>query len=447
MPISLLAGRYALGEKLGSGALSDVYRASDRRLGRTVAVKIMHAELAGDGMKRGRFKGAAADWAKLSHPGIVSLYDHGDADAYGPYLVLEYVDGRSLRDILTLNGPRSERRALSIAADLCDALGYVHGQGVIHRGLRPEHVLITSDKATKLNNVGLGGLGLNSAALSVLTSPEQSMGKRPDARSDLYALGCVLFDMLTGEPVFSGPAIKVAADHFGAVPRKPSELQPKINRFTDQVVDKALSKVPEWRYQTAEQMREALVNAREGRPTRPVRPVRPPSRPQRQVFPPAPAPQLRGKNLSVLGIRKTGEREEPHGENVYTFNNARSTSTSTETIQLTHTAKIEVSVDAGHSTTVGGTVGVKILDAAGIEGKVQREILAKRTLSMSKEISYSQKTEINIPASTHVRVRFRWQLIWEEGVVTVGRPGDPQAEVPYAITVRLRFDKDTEDVS
>lgn len=456
MPISLLAGRYRLGEKLGSGALSDVYRASDTRLGRTVAVKILRADVASDGLKRGRFKGAAAEWAKLSHPGIVSVYDHGDTQGYGPYLVLEYVDGRSLRDILDANGPRSERRALSIAIDLCDALGYAHGQGVIHRGLLPAHVLITGDKATKLNNVGLGGLGLNTAALSVLTSPEQSMGQRPDARSDLYALGCVLFEMLTGEPLFSGPAIKVAADHFGTSPRPPSELQPKINRYTDQVVDKALSKNPNLRFQSAEEMRVALVDAQEGRPTRPVRRTPPPApartvtrpqRPQRQVFPAAPTPELRGKNLSVLRMKTTRRREEPHGEDVYTFNNARSTSSSTETIHLAHTAKFEVGVDARRSTTVGGTVGVRILDAAGVEGKIQREILAKRTLSLSKEISYNQTTAINIPPSTHVRVRIRWKLIWEEGVVTVGRPGDPQAEVPYAITVGLRFDKDTEDVT
>jgi hypothetical protein len=97
--------------------------------------------------------------------------------------------------------------------------------------------------------------------------------------------------------------------------------------------------------------------------------------------------------------------------------------------------------------TIGGKIGVKILDVAGVETKIQREILAQRTLSMSKEISYNQTTAINIPPSTHVRVRIRWKLIWEDGVATVGRPGDPQAEVPYSITVGLKFDKDTEDVT
>lgn len=393
----------------------------------------------------------------------MSVYDHGESTDGRPFVVMEYVDGRSLREILDANGPRSERRALSIAADLCAALDHAHRQDVVHGGIQPGTVLITGAKETKLTDFGLATLGRGTA---LTMSPEQSMGQRADARSDLYAVGCVLFEMLTGEPVFAGDrAILIAAKHSTEKPRLPSQVRPKVSKAADEVVRRALQKDPADRFQSADEMRAALVDAREGRtspprrvrvgprPTPPVRrtvtrqlPPKPTRRLTRTVFPATPPVELRGKNLSVLGMRQTGRRDEPHGEDVYTFNNAKSSSSSVETIHAAHTAKVEVGIDTSRSRTVGGKIGVKFVDLAGVEAKIQREILTRRTLSMSKEISYNQTTAVHILPSTHVRVRIRWKLMWEDGVVTVGAGGQ-QVEVPYSITVGLKFDKDTEDVT
>ncbi|TDC89204.1 Stk1 family PASTA domain-containing Ser/Thr kinase [Saccharopolyspora aridisoli] len=281
----LLSDRYELGETLGYGGMSEVHKGRDTRLSRDVAVKILRADLARDPTFQLRFRREAQNAAALNHPAIVAVYDTGETDSENgplPYIVMEYVDGRTLRDIVKTEGPLSPRRAMEVMADGSAALDFSHRHGIVHRDVKPANIMITRSGAVKVMDFGIaraladGQAPVTQTAAVIGTaqylSPEQARGEAVDARSDVYASGCVLFELLTGEPPFTGDSpVAVAYQHVREEPRKPSDVVPATPASLDAVVLKALSKNPANRYQSAAEMRADLVRVLSGqRPKAPM---------------------------------------------------------------------------------------------------------------------------------------------------------------------------------
>ncbi|TDD84835.1 Stk1 family PASTA domain-containing Ser/Thr kinase [Saccharopolyspora karakumensis] len=281
----LLSDRYELGETLGYGGMSEVHKGRDTRLSRDVAVKILRADLARDPTFQLRFRREAQNAAALNHPAIVAVYDTGETDSENgplPYIVMEYVDGRTLRDIVKTEGPLSPRRAMEVMADGSAALDFSHRHGIVHRDVKPANIMITRSGAVKVMDFGIaraladGQAAVTQTAAVIGTaqylSPEQARGEAVDARSDVYASGCVLFELLTGEPPFTGDSpVAVAYQHVREEPRKPSDVVPATPASLDAVVLKALSKNPANRYQSAAEMRADLVRVLSGqRPKAPM---------------------------------------------------------------------------------------------------------------------------------------------------------------------------------
>ena len=273
-----LSGRYELGEILGFGGMSEVHLARDLRLHRDVAVKVLRADLARDPSFYLRFRREAQNAAALNHPSIVAVYDTGEADTPAgplPYIVMEYVEGVTLRDIVHTDGPMPPRRAIEVIADACQALNFSHQHGIIHRDVKPANIMITTKDAVKVMDFGIAraladsGNSVTQTAAVIGTaqylSPEQARGESVDARSDVYSLGCVLYEMLTGEPPFTGDSpVSVAYQHVREDPVAPSQRHEGISAELDAVVLKALAKNPENRYQTAAEMRADLVRVHNG---------------------------------------------------------------------------------------------------------------------------------------------------------------------------------------
>lgn len=273
----LLSERYELGEVLGYGGMSEVHRGLDTRLGRDVAVKVLRADLARDPQFQMRFRREAQNAASLNHPAIVSVYDTGEVQSeFGPlpYIVMEFVDGQTLREMVKTQGPMSQRQVIEVMADVCAALDFSHRHNIIHRDVKPANIMINLAGAVKVMDFGIAralgeGQNVTQTAAVIGTaqylSPEQARGEAVDARSDVYAAGCVLFELLTGEPPFTGDTpVAVAYQHVREEPRRPSELNPSIPSSLDAVVLKALSKNPANRYQSAAEMRSDLVRVRNG---------------------------------------------------------------------------------------------------------------------------------------------------------------------------------------
>lgn len=281
----LLSNRYELGETLGYGGMSEVHRGKDVRLGRDVAVKVLRADLARDPQFQERFRREAQNAAALNHPAIVAVYDTGETRTdYGPlpYIVMEFVDGRTLRDIVKTEGPLPGQRAMEIMADVSAALDFSHRHGIVHRDVKPANVMITKNGAVKVMDFGIaravadGQAAVTQTAAVIGTaqylSPEQARGEAVDARSDVYAAGCVLFELLTGEPPFTGDSpVAVAYQHVREDPKPPSALNPRVSPALDAVVLKAMAKGPANRYQSAAEMRTDLVRVLSGQ--RPLAPM------------------------------------------------------------------------------------------------------------------------------------------------------------------------------
>jgi eukaryotic-like serine/threonine-protein kinase len=281
----LLSDRYELGETLGYGGMSEVHRGRDVRLGRDVAVKVLRADLARDPQFQERFRREAQNAAALNHPAIVAVYDTGETRLDGgplPYIVMEYVDGRTLRDIVKTEGPLPGQRAMEIMADVCAALDFSHRHGIVHRDVKPANVMITRTGAVKVMDFGIaravadGQAAVTQTAAVIGTaqylSPEQARGEAVDARSDVYAAGCVLFELLTGEPPFTGDSpVAVAYQHVREDPKSPSMLNPRVIPQLDAIVLKAMAKGQANRYQSAAEMRADLVRVLSGqRPSAPM---------------------------------------------------------------------------------------------------------------------------------------------------------------------------------
>ncbi|WP_067696664.1 Stk1 family PASTA domain-containing Ser/Thr kinase [Nocardia jejuensis] len=280
-----LGSRYELGEIIGFGGMSEVHKARDLRLGRDVAIKVLRADLARDPTFYLRFKREAQNAAALNHPAIVAVYDTGEAEIDGgplPYIVMEYVDGDTLRDIVRGNGPMPPRRAMEVIADVCAALDFSHRNGIVHRDMKPANIMINRAGAVKVMDFGIARAIADSSNPMTQTaavigtaqylSPEQARGEQVDARSDVYSVGCVLFEILTGEPPFTGDSpVAVAYQHVREDPRLPSHVYQGVPRELDSVVLKAMSKNPANRYQTAAEMRADLIRVLGGqKPTAPV---------------------------------------------------------------------------------------------------------------------------------------------------------------------------------
>ncbi|MEX1175381.1 MAG: Stk1 family PASTA domain-containing Ser/Thr kinase [Mycobacterium sp.] len=273
-----LSDRYELGEILGFGGMSEVHLARDLRLHRDVAVKVLRADLARDPSFYLRFRREAQNAAALNHPAIVAVYDTGEAATSSgplPYIVMEYVDGVTLRDIVHNDGPMPPRRALEVISDACQALNFSHQHGIVHRDVKPANIMISKSGAVKVMDFGIAraladsGNSVTRTAAVIGTaqylSPEQARGESVDPRSDVYSLGCVLYEMITGKPPFVGDSpVAVAYQHVREDPVPPSQRHAGISPELDAVVLKALAKNPDNRYQTAAEMRADLVRVHSG---------------------------------------------------------------------------------------------------------------------------------------------------------------------------------------
>lgn len=270
----VLNSRYALEKLIGSGGMADVYRATDNLLGRTVAVKILHPQYAKDEVFIARFRQEAQAAANLNQPNIVNVYDWGiENNTY--YLVMEYVEGRDLKDIILQGGALLPERAVEIAIAISVALDAAHSHGVVHRDIKPQNIIVTYDNQIKVMDFGIarttGGSAMTQTGTIMGTaqyiSPEQAQGRAVDPRSDLYSLGVVLYEMLTGKPPFDGDnPVSIAYKHVREDPLPPSMINPDISPELEAVAMKALAKNTENRYQSAMEMCSDLERSLEGAP-------------------------------------------------------------------------------------------------------------------------------------------------------------------------------------
>lgn len=270
---ALLADRYLLESRIAAGGMATVWLARDEVLARPVAVKLLHPHLARGPSFLQRFKQEAIAAARLSHPRIVSIFDTGtasspDEESARPFIVMEYCSGGTLASLLADEGPLEPDRAVAVASDICDALGHAHRFGIVHRDVKPANILLTGERELKVADFGIAKAAFDTTDLtrtgSILgsvayISPEQIEGAEPDQRSDIYAMGVLLYELLAGRPPFSGEShLGVAMAHVHEEPPSLRGFRAQIPRRTEQVVMKALSKDPDERFSSAEDMRLAL---------------------------------------------------------------------------------------------------------------------------------------------------------------------------------------------
>ncbi|MFB6842844.1 Stk1 family PASTA domain-containing Ser/Thr kinase [Streptomyces sp. NPDC056361] len=275
-----LGGRYELGSVLGRGGMAEVYLAQDTRLGRTVAVKTLRVDLARDPSFQARFRREAQSAASLNHPAIVAVYDTGEDYVDGvsiPYIVMEYVDGSTLRELLHSGRKLLPERTLEMTVGILQALEYSHRAGIVHRDIKPANVMLTRTGQVKVMDFGIAramgdaGMTMTQTAAVIGTaqylSPEQAKGEQVDARSDLYSTGCLLYELLTVRPPFIGDSpVAVAYQHVREEPQPPSNFDGEITPEMDAIVLKALVKDPDYRYQSADEMRADIEACLDGQP-------------------------------------------------------------------------------------------------------------------------------------------------------------------------------------
>ncbi|HEY1625911.1 MAG TPA: Stk1 family PASTA domain-containing Ser/Thr kinase [Streptosporangiaceae bacterium] len=284
----LLGGRYELDGVVGRGGMAEVYRARDIRLDRIVGIKTLRTDLARDQTFQARFRREAQSAASLNHPSIVAVYDTGEDMATGvpvPYIVMEFVDGRTVRDLLQEGHRLLPERSLEIIDGVLRALEYSHQAGIVHRDIKPGNVMVTRNGDIKVMDFGIARAMSDAQATMTQTaqvigtaqylSPEQARGDRVDARSDLYSAGCLLYELLTGRPPFTGDSpVAIAYQHVRENPVPPSRVDPDIPRWADAIVLKAMAKSPADRYQSAAEMRADLQRAAQGMPLAAAQPTR-----------------------------------------------------------------------------------------------------------------------------------------------------------------------------
>ena len=308
----LIGGRYELGELLGRGGMAEVRKGHDTRLGRVVAIKRLRTDLASDATFQARFRREAQSAASLNHPAIVAVYDTGEELASDgtavsqPYIVMEFVAGRTLRDILREGRKILPERALEITSGVLSALDYSHRAGIIHRDIKPGNVMLTPSGDVKVMDFGIARAMSDSNTMTQTAavvgtaqylSPEQARGETVDSRSDVYSAGCLLYELLTGRPPFVGDSpVAVAYQHVREPARPPSDHDTDLTPAVDAIVMKALAKRLEDRYQSAAAMRSDIERYLAGRPvqapvptpTPPTPPEPPPSDTSTSMRPPVP---------------------------------------------------------------------------------------------------------------------------------------------------------------
>ena len=268
----VLLDRYEVGRLLGAGGMAEVFEGRDRLLSRRVAIKVPLAQHAHDPEFAHRFRREAQTAASLSHPGVVAVYDTGSENGTH-FIVMEYVEGRTLKDVIRAEAPLYPDRAAEIAADVCSALAAAHARGLVHRDVKPANIMLMPDGRVKLMDLGIaraaaGETVTQTAAMlgtAQYISPEQAQGQTVDYRSDLYSLGCCLYEMLTGTVPFRGATpVAIAYRHIREDPAPPRLLNPDVPPAREAVSQKAMAKRPEDRYQTAAEFRADLARARAG---------------------------------------------------------------------------------------------------------------------------------------------------------------------------------------
>jgi eukaryotic-like serine/threonine-protein kinase len=270
---TLLGGRYLVESELGRGGMATVFKGTDTVLGRPVAVKVLSPQYSGDANFVTRFRREAQAAASLNHPNLVSVYDTGTDDGVH-FIVMEYVEAKTLADYLAGGGRIMPERSIEIAEAVCDALSVAHAHGIIHRDIKPANVMITSKGDVKVTDFGIARvitgadtLAQTAAVLGTASylSPEQAQSQPVDQRSDIYSLGVALYEMVTGRPPFSGDSpVMVASKHVLEQPTPPSKLNPDVSTELEAVIMKAMAKNPDNRYQDAEEMKADLERARLG---------------------------------------------------------------------------------------------------------------------------------------------------------------------------------------
>jgi eukaryotic-like serine/threonine-protein kinase len=263
--------RYVIKRKLGSGGMADVYLAEDQELGRRVALKLLNDRHAADEQFVERFRREAQSAAGLNHPNIVSIFDRGRAEGTY-YIAMEFLDGRTLKELLVRNGPTPIPIAIDYARQILGALSFAHRNGIVHRDIKPHNIVVGGDGRLKVTDFGIARSGasqMTEAGSIVGTaqylSPEQARGAPVDPRSDLYSLGIVLYEMLTGRVPFTGDTpVEIAMKHLSQVPTPPSKLRPDVPHDLDAVVMRALAKEPDQRYGSAEEMDADLARVARG---------------------------------------------------------------------------------------------------------------------------------------------------------------------------------------
>src|SRR5438445_172704 len=310
---TLFDERYKILRKLGAGGMANVYLAEDQELGRRVAIKILDDRHAADEQFVERFRREAKNAAALSHQNIVSIYDRGEAEGTY-YIAMEFLDGRSLKELIITRGPAPVSIAIDYARQILAGLRFAHRHGIVHRDIKPHNVIVDSEGRLKVTDFGIARAGASqmTEAGSIIgtaqyLSPEQARGTQVDQTSDLYSLGIVLYELLTGTVPFTGDTpVEIAMKHISAVPEPPSAKRPDIPHDVDLVVMRALAKDPNDRYESAEEMEAdldrlvrgvAVSHATEESATQIMKPagaetaatmVAPPRRPPASTLPPRP---------------------------------------------------------------------------------------------------------------------------------------------------------------
>ena len=315
----LIGGRYEIGELLGRGGMAEVRKGTDQRLGRVVAVKRLRTDLASDHTFQARFRREAQSAASLNHPAIVSVYDTGEelstdgTDVPQPYIVMEYVAGRTLREILREGRKILPERALEITSGILSALDYSHRAGIVHRDIKPANVMLTPSGDVKVMDFGIARAVADASSTMTQTaavvgtaqylSPEQARGETVDSRSDVYSTGCLLYELLTGRPPFVGESpVSVAYQHVREQADPPSSLDPDLPPEVDRIVMKALAKRTDERYQSAAEMRADIERFLAGKPV-----VAPPVAAAPTTFIPGDAPT---ESTSIFSPRDDAEEDE-----------------------------------------------------------------------------------------------------------------------------------------
>jgi serine/threonine-protein kinase len=263
----LIAGRYELEELVGTGGMSSVYRAHDRLLERNVALKILHEQFTGDGDHVERFRREARAVAQLAHPNIVTVIDRGEQDSR-QFIVFEYIPGANLKGLVERTGPLPERDALRLGLQVARGLAFAHGQGLVHRDVKPQNVLLTEEGRAKVTDFGIarslevaGGLTRTGTVMgtSDYIAPEQARGAHVDELSDVYSLGAVLYELLTGEVPFSGDNfVAVAMRHINEPPPSVRERRPDVSPRLDAAIRRAMAKDPGDRFRSMEELAAEL---------------------------------------------------------------------------------------------------------------------------------------------------------------------------------------------